>query len=367
MLGFDPTQRRSILNMALLRIVTIYLFAVLASLVPVATDAKTPAKPNPLFANSEILEITITAPFSMLMRERPVDEDVAGQLTYSDADLGEVVLDIGIRTRGRYRQQKSVCPFAPLRLNFKKKATDKTVFRQTDKIKLVTHCRDGSERYSQGVLREYLAYRIFNTMTDKSFRVRLLQVTYVETDSQNPDKVNFAFLIEHRDKLAKRLGMKVLDIEKTTVEALDPRHTNLASVFQYFIGNTDFSPIRGAKGEPCCHNYVLMSPEGGPIFSIPYDLDMSGLVNARHATPNPRFRIRSVRTRLYRGRCANNEYLDETLQAYRDRKQDIYQLVTGLTELSNDTRKRITGYIDDFYAIIDNQGRVESRMKARCI
>jgi hypothetical protein len=339
----------------------------LSTPVPVAADEKAPAKPNPLFADSEILEVTIKAPFSLLMRERPVDEDVAGQLAYSDAVLGEVVLDIGIRTRGRYRLQERVCPFAPMRLNFKKKATDKTLFRQTDKIKLVTHCRDDSERYSQAVLREYLAYRIFNSMTDKSFRARLLQVTYVDTDSQIPDRVNYAFLIEHRDRLAKRLGMKVLDIKNTSVEALDAKHTNLASVFQYIIGNTDFSPIRGAEGEPCCHNYVLLAPESGAILAIPYDLDMSGLVNARHATPNPRFHIRSVRTRLYRGRCNNNEHLDKTLQAYQDRKQDIYQLVSGITQFSDDTKKKVTDYIDGFYTTIDNQRRVDSRMKARCI
>ena len=106
------------------------------------------------------------------------------QLTYEDEESGAVVLDVGIRARGRFRRNRDVCSFTPLRLNFKKETTRKTLFTRTDKIKLVTHCRDKSERYSQGVLREYLAYRILNTMTDKSFRVRLLQVRYVDSESK---------------------------------------------------------------------------------------------------------------------------------------------------------------------------------------
>lgn len=332
-----------------------------------ATDDAPSANGDPLFADSQVLDIIISAPLTTLMRERPVDKELPGQLRYTDAVLGEVTLDIDVRTRGRYRQQRRICPFAPLRLNFKKKSTDETLFRKTDKVKLVTHCRDGSARYSQGLLREYLAYRIFNTITDKSFRVRLLRVTYVDTDADRPDSTEFAFLIEHDERLAKRLEMTVLEIDSTPVDALDGVHTNLGSVFQYLIGNTDFSPILGAAGEHCCHNYVLLSPQGGPLFAIPYDLDMSGFVNAPHATPNPRFDIKNVRIRLYRGRCQNNEHLQQTLQAYRERKQEIFELVNGLPQLDDSNRKKLTRYIDDFYKTIDDPRRTESRLKDRCI
>lgn len=364
MLDFDTSRRRLIPSMRYLRIVAVCLLA-MSGASPAAVAS--PAKPDPLFTSHDPLAVTIRAPFSTLMRARPVDEDVPAQLAYYDAEMGEVMLDIGIRTRGRYRQQRSVCPFAPLRLNFDKGATGKTLFRKIDKIKLVTHCRDGSNRYSQGVLREYLAYRVFNVMTEQSFRVRLLQVTYVDTDGKSADRVEFAFLIEPRERLAKRLDVKALEIDRTTVEALDREHTSLGSVFQYFIGNTDFSPIQGATDEPCCHNYVLFEPENGPILSVPYDLDMSGFVNAAHASPNPRFGIKNVRVRLYRGRCENNDYLDQTLQAYRDNKQSIYGLVTGLPQLDDSTRKKLSRYIDDFYDMIDDRRRVDSRMKDRCV
>ncbi len=349
-----------------LRIAALCLIA-LAGVPSVADDHR---KPNPLFADAEILEVTIEAPFSTIMRERPVEEELPGQLKYQDAELGEVVLDVAIRTRGKFRQQKEICPFAPLRLNFRKEQTKKTLFRRTDKVKLVTHCRNKSEQYSQGVLREYLAYRILNTLTLKSFKVRLLRASYVDTAGDKHDMTNYAFMIEHDDLLAKRLDMNVSSAPQTKVTALDRAHTNMGSVFQYLIGNTDFSPIMAPPGESCCHNYVLLEPDGDdrrPQLAVPYDFDMSGIVDARHAEPNPRFKIRSVRTRLYRGRCANNEYLEGTLQAFRDRRQAINQLVAGSSHMSDKTKKRVRNYIDEFYETIDNPKTVNSRLIKRCL
>ena len=366
MLSFDSSTSRSIEKMSVLRIVTFCLLAVVSNLSAVSADEKKPAKPNPLFSDNSPLEITITAPLSTLMLDRSREEDSIGQLTYEDKESGTVILDVGIRARGRFRRTRDVCSFTPLRLNFKKETTRKTLFTRTDKVKLVTHCRDKSERYSQGVLREYLAYRILNTMTDKSFRVRLLQVRYVDSESKKKDRVEFGFLIEPDKTLAKRLGMKVLDIAGTGIYALDGPYASLTSVFQYLIGNTDFSAIRGAQGEPCCHNHVLFGDETGDILSVPYDFDMSGFVNATYAVPNPKFHIRSVRTRVYRGRCIHDEHLDNTLKAYQDRKQEIYQLVNGLEHLSDKTRKQLIRYIDDFYATVDNPKKLDSRLKKRC-
>ena len=326
------------------------------------------AATQPLFSDDELLEVTIRAPLSTIMSERSKDEETPGTFHFVDRDAGEVVLDVDIRTRGRFRQQKRVCPFAPLRLDFKKDQTKDTLFHKTDKLKLVTHCRDRSDRYSQGVLKEHLAYRILNAMTDGSYRVRLLRVTYVDTDGKAKDRVNFGFLIEHDERLAKRLDMEVSDQRSTTIDALDGRHTNIGSVFQYLIGNTDFSPILGATGEPCCHNYVLLRPEGdGELLSVPYDFDMSGIVYAKHASPNPRFKIRSVRQRLYRGRCANNRYLDDTLQAFRDRRPEINRLINESPHMSDKTRDYVMDYINDFYDTINDPEAVESSLRRKCM
>jgi hypothetical protein len=326
-------------------------------------DRKTAA----LFESNDLLEVTIRGPFSTIMSERSRDEDQPATLVYNDAEAGEVTLELGIQTRGRYRHQMRVCPWAPLRLDFKKSTTKGTVFKGSNKLKLVTHCRNGASRYTQSLVSEHLAYRILNQMTDKSFRVRMLRVTYVDTDKKDRERTELAFLIEHRNQVEKRIGIDVNDVETVEVEQLDGAHLNLVSMFQYLIGNTDFSPIRSAPGEPCCHNYVLFGEQDGAIEAIPYDFDMSGIVDAKYATPNPRFELRNVRERLYRGRCANNQYLETSRQAYIDEKQAIYDLVANDEFFSNGTRKKTARYIDLFYELIEDPKKFQSKIVDDCV
>ena len=335
-------------------------------LVAISADASgEKPKPVPLFSSDELLEVTIEAPFSEIMATRPDEEYTAGTLRYQDPEAGEVVLDVGIRTRGRYRRQRDVCPFSPLRLNFRK--TGGTLFANSDKLKLVTHCRAGSSRYVQALLKEYMAYRILNLVTEQSFRVRLLSVTYVESGSEEVAATNFAFLIEHHDQVAKRLGLEVDETKSTAISALEGRQTNLVSVFQYLIGNTDFSPVRGAKGDRCCHNVVLMGDDSGTLLPVPYDFDMSGLVSAPYASPNPRFRLRNVRQRLYRGRCVNNEHLDRSIDLFKDRRQAILDMVVSVPGITRSTAGKTTGYIEDFYGIIDSPQQVERHIRDHCL
>ena len=324
-------------------------------------------KTAPLFASNDLLEVTIRGPFSTIMRERSLEDDEPATLTYTDAEAGEVTVEVGIRTRGRFRHQSRICPWAPLRLNFKKASAKGTVFQGSNKMKLVTHCRNGASRYSQSLISEYMAYRIFNQVTDNSFRVRLMQVTYVDTDKKDRERTEFAFMIEHRDQLAKRIGIAVNPAESTEVEYLDSAHTNLGSVFQYLIANTDFSPIRALAGESCCHNNVLFGDQDGQIMAVPYDFDMSGLVNAPYASPNPRFRLRNVRQRLYRGRCANNDQLAASAQAFIDSKQAIYDLVEKNEQYDKGTRKQTIRFINEFFETVESPKRIESRLAKQCV
>ena len=138
-------------------------------------------------------------------------------------------------------------------------------------------------------------------------------------------------------------------------------------MFQYFLGNTDFSPIAAAPGDDCCHNQSLLAPETGKYYTVPFDFDRTGWVNAEHAVPNPRFRLRSVQERLYRGRCVNNEHLRKTLQLFRDRRGDIEALLDEQAELRPVTRRYLRSYCDDFYEIIDDPERLERRLIRSCI
>ena len=179
----------------------------------------------------------------------------------------------------------------------------------------------------------------------------------------------------------ERLGREELEIPETTLSALDPTYTNLTSVFQFLIANTDFSPIAAAPGESCCHNGKLIGRPGQPIYAVPYDFDMSGFVDAPYATPNPRFGLRNVKQRLYRGRCVNNEYVPATLEHFRDHREEIIDLINQgeidrAIGLCNETLERfprdvnILGLLgaiylkqnrDEYYRLLDEVRREDKR------
>ena len=349
-----PTCRKLLIAAALL----------LATPIAFALD---PGAPDPLFQDDSVIAITITAPMKTLLGERPNDRYLRGTLSYADAAGRVLEFDVGVTTRGNFRRQVKVCPFPPLRINFKKSQVKGTLFHKQNKLKLVAHCKDNSDRYEQNIIKEYLAYRILNTLTDVSYRVRLARVTYRDSERKDEDRVGYAFFIEHKKRLSRRLGLPEMSISGIDVADLEGAYSDLTSLFQFLIGNTDFSPIAGAEGENCCHNSTLFGNEGGPVYSIPYDFDMSGLVDAPYAAPNPHFRIRHVTQRLYRGRCAYIDNLEVSIQLFRDNRQAIYGLIDQQQELQDSTRKKVRKFVDRFFDTIDDPKKVRREITSKCL
>ncbi len=337
---------------------------VLVCIILMSTSLVFAQEADPLFQSDEILQVTIEGPLNTLIDEKSKEDYLEGHFRYTDADGSPVDFDLKFRARGNFRHEN--CAYPPVRLNFKKSQTKNTLFHKQDKLKLVVHCTRRAE-YQQIVLQEYLAYRILNTLTDLSMRVRLLQVTYVDTDKQRQSEPRYAFLIEHKDRMAKRLGTKELKIESTTIAQVNPEMLNLTSIFQYFIGNTDFSPIQGAPGGDCCHNYILFQNADELITPIPYDFDQSGLVDAPYANPNPAFGLRTVKQRHFRGRCVNNSYVDASVQRFKDEKSAIYSLLEEQQEFSDRTRKKLLSFVDKFYSLVEDPNKVEKSIRKRCV
>jgi hypothetical protein len=319
--------------------------------------------PDPLFRDETTLKVMITAPLGTLLRSRPDDPELAGIFSYKAADGTPVELDTRVRARGNFRLR--TCDFPLLHLNFRRSQVAGTLLDQQNKLKMVVHCKD-SLRYEQSVLREYLAYRLLNVLTDLSFRVRLLQVTYVDTDERRPRMVRSAFFIEHEDRLADRIGRDEAEIERTDVSALQADHLNLTSMFQFLIGNTDFSPNLGSDGK-CCHNHAIFGNGVDPLLAVPYDFDLAGFVNAPYAAPDPELGIKSVRERLYLGNCVNNGYVEGSISRFDQERDTLYALVAELEELEPTVRQSIASYMDEFYAIIGDPREVERQIIGKCI
>jgi hypothetical protein len=321
------------------------------------------SSPDPLFQDDAALRVEITAPFARLINERPKDREFQGSFSYKGPDGVAVELELKIRARGKFRHTN--CDFPPLYLNFKRSQVGGTLFDQQNKLKMVVHCKD-SGRYQQSLLREYLAYRILNLLTDRSFQVRLLEVTYVDSEDRRPRMVRSAFLLEHENRMADRLGMQRLNIFPNAVGAIKTDHLNLTSIFQYLIGNTDFSPILGSQGE-CCHNYAMFGTDGGPLLAIPFDFDMAGFVNPPYAEPDEGLGIDNVRQRLYQGFCENNRYVEASVAEFLQARDTLYALVADQPELEESVRQRLATYMDEFYETIGDSQGVEREILDRCI
>ena len=336
----------------------------LAMLLLCSIGAAAQEKPPRIFSGDAILDVRIEAPWNDVMRNKESGDSWDGTFRYTEASGRAVSIPVTITTRGITRLR--VCDFPPLRIGFDKAAAKGTAFRGAGNLKLVTHCSHQSD-YEQYSIKEYLAYRIYNLVTDKSFRVQGLDVSYErDADDRRPIR-RFAFLIEDPDDVAERNGMLKLMIEDTLPERLDPVEAARFALFQYFIGNLDWSALGGPKPR-CCHNARLIgaSPEDPPFVAIPYDLDSSGIVDAEYAGPPPGIKVRNVRHRLYRGFCVHNEELPTVLDEFRELRPQFEALFEDEKRLDNRVRKKALHYIRGFYGKLETDDDVRHELIENC-
>ena len=84
------------------------------------------------------------------------------------------------------------------------------------------------------------------------------------------------------------------------------------------------------------------------------------------AEPNPQFKIRNVKTRVYRGRCADNGILPDNLAYMVEKKPEMYAIIDSLTGFDDKNRREVTQYLDAFFEIAEDPGKVEKELIANC-
>jgi hypothetical protein len=321
-------------------------------------------KPPKLFSQFSEMKVTLTGPWDTIRRNKKRDDRYPVQLSYTGADGAQHTIDAEVSLRGITRRR--ICRFPPLKLHFDKKKLKGTEFRGNKSLKLVTYCDTGS-KYEQYYIKEFLTYRIYNLITEYSFRARPMIIDY--KDSKRDDSITrFGFLIEDVDDLAKRNDMEKLSIPSAPYRELDPVTASQLSLFQFMIGNLDWAATSGPKDDSCCHNSRLIGAGNdiNPKYTVPYDFDSSGLVNAHYAAPPEGLKVRNIRQRLYRGFCAFNDELPQTVALFREKKTDILTLFQDNTRLSDNMRDGAIDYIEDFYKIIDTPKRFEKDIIDKC-
>ncbi len=303
-----------------------------------------------LFAEDDVLQFTLTTSLRNLLKDRgdtPVEHPVS--LTYPDVRQQLVALPLKVKVRGNFRRKSANCLFPPLLLDFSKKKTRNTVFEDQNKLKLVTHCQ--IEEY---VVREYLVYKLYNLLTDVSFRARLARVTYADSAGKRAPETHWAFLLEDEDTMAKRSGATLRKLKQTKMGYVDSLSMATVVIFEYLIGNTDWSV-------PFLHNIRLLSvsPNARPL-AVAYDFDHAGIVDAKYALPAEQLNIESVRQRLYRGLPYSMTTFQKVFDRFNQVKPQLYALYTNETRLSPGYVKRTLRYLDEFYTLINKPALVQS-------
>lgn len=321
------------------------------------------ATENPLFRSHETLSLVLEFPLQELLRQKQDKATVPGVLRYTDVDGSDIVLDVGVSTRGNSRLDQ--CRYPPLRINLKKKQVADTLFSGQDKLKLVNLCRD-SASYRRYLDQEYYLYRAYNLLSEYSFRVRMLEVTYRERAGRTKDTFP-AFFIESDEELANRLEMTPVKSQVVSPSQLDAAELAILTLFQFMIGNTDWSVQKGPGTEACCHNGKVVGPKDSLNSWVvaPYDFDQAGLINASYALPGEKLPIRSVRQRLYRGFCSGNAQLESTIALFNEKRSAIEALFTS-SPTGTSTNKAALKYLQSFYRIIDDPKKTRKHLVDHC-
>lgn len=327
----------------------------------------------PLFASHDLLTFTVQAPLKSIMKQRDQEsEEFPGTVKVNSPGGETTSLSVKVRTRGKTRLNKQVCKFPPLRLNFQQDSVTGTTFEGQDKLKLVTHCQDDEDEYQQYALLEYLAYRTYNLLTKLSFHVRLARITYVDTEGSRDPVTSYGFLIEDEDMMAARNGWQYLTVPRVPPDMMDPFNVALIHVFQYFIGNTDFSAFMPEpEKQECCHNSKPIGTPAGPAFAVPYDFDMAGLVDTRYANRLYRANLeqlglRSVRDRLYRGLCVSESQLPAIFDLFNQKRDQVYALYVEQEGLDPKVLENTVKFIDKFYEVVNDERKTKREFHDKC-
>jgi hypothetical protein len=310
-----------------------------------------------LFTDTLPMDLRLNANFDGLAKDRDTAKtEHPGVLSYVGPGGDTVSLNVQLRTRGHFRLR--TCSYPPLKVGFSRDQTANTPFAHVKSLKLVVQCR-GNRSYADYLLEEYLIYRAYNLLTDLSFRVRLARVTYADSGKQKPPETRYAFFLEDDDDMARRNGGKVFEQQGVLDIQTDRTQMGLVAVFEYMIGNTDWS-VWGL------HNIVLVQDSTRNVSPVPYDFDWSGVISTPYARPDGRLGITSVRQRLFRTSCRTPEDLAPILARFVAARDSIYGLYRAQAWLEPKRIKQSLDYYDDFYRTISDPRAVRRAMVLPC-
>jgi hypothetical protein len=317
----------------------------------IALPAATEVNRAAFFAEEKPIEMTLATDFKKITSERKKGVYQPGSATFYFSPTDTITENIRLYARGEFRRKE--CAMPGLMINFKNETSPR--LSSLKKIKLVCGCSTNTYG-EQLILMEYLIYKMYNLVTDMSFKVRLVKINYKDTKERLKPYTQYAFMIEDIDDMAKRNQCKEIEKISFTTEQTNRPQMTVVALFQYMIGNTDWAV-------PNYHNIKLMRSLSDSLsvpYVVPYDFDFAGLVNARYATPAPELGIEKVTERVYRGFSRTMVELDLALEIFRKQKDNMLSLIKNFELVNKRDRDLMYDYVKEFYDILERKRDVQN-------
>jgi hypothetical protein len=312
-------------------------------------DKKRTGEISALFENQDPLPIKLLFSIKNVKKNTNDSTYVESKLYYKDKTELWDSLKIKLRARGNYRREK--CYYIPLKLKLKKSITKGTLFEGNKKLKAVLPCLAAANN-NDYVVKEYMAYKMYEIISSFHFKTRLLNIEFIEEKGKRlKNRQLKGILIEDIDKVAKRLNgnqikRRILPLQQDDMASIQ------YCFFQYLIANTDFSTTFG-------HNGKLLFVDKR-IIPVPYDFDMSGLVNASYAVVSDiqdvTLNITEVTQRAYKGYKRDELLFEKVRKEFINHKPKIFKVIDDLEDDFYDRNQFINakGFVSDFFEILEN-------------
>ncbi len=303
-----------------------------------------------LFTQEDPLELSIKTDMKNLIGKKEKGKPIYSSIIWKNGD-SMISSPLNVNARGNFRRQECFVP--PLKFDFDTATAPQ--FKGLGGIDLTCQCKLGAS-FSQLVYKEYMAYKLYNIISEKSQRVRLVNLTIEDAEGKKKPTTVPGFFIEDLDVTAKRNGCKKVKLEKLHTENTDRNQMTLVAMFEYMIGNTDWSVYAN-------HNIKLLQDSGNANakpYAVAYDFDFSGLVNAPYAIPDPMLGTEFVTIRVYRGFPRELGELKEMAQHFISKKDEVFAAVNNSKYLDKGSKKEMINFLDEFYNLIKDDRKLKT-------
>ncbi len=297
---------------------------------------------------AEGMKMTLEADLTTIIANKKTNQYFPGTLI---TESGKTYA-IELRPRGKFRRKISEIP--PLKIKFKKKLLAAEGLDTLNEIKLVLPTVDNAAG-DELIVKEYLAYKMFERLSPASVRARLIKLTIRDTHVEKSKKTMYAILVEDEEETCARLKGSPVSEYGIPTDSLIAHQAALSVMFEYLIGNTDWeiAMMRNVR--------LMRSNETGKVIVMPYDFDFSGLVSAPYASPSSESGLRTVRDRFLMSSGLKLEHLKRATQAIRAAKKDLYEICRS-KYLSKTTAGEMIDYLNTFFQMVESKDEVPTTL-----